>query len=136
MDFAMSWYSFIFPNTALVTATFAVATALQGNTGFRVLGCILTVLLIATWGWVFGMMVRAVVLKQILWPEMQEDRDEGGWKRVAVEAQRREGRGKGRRRGRGQAQLDQEDSTVTRRPSDKGPVEGHGYGNGEEKDRG
>ncbi|EON65264.1 hypothetical protein W97_04502 [Coniosporium apollinis CBS 100218] len=106
MDFAMSWYSFIFPNTALITATFAVATALQGNTGFRVLGCILTVLLIATWGWVFGMMVRAVVLKQILWPEMQEDRDEGGWKRVAIEAQRREGRGKGRRRGRGQAQLD------------------------------
>jgi predicted RNA polymerase sigma factor len=25
------------------------------------------------------MMIRAVVLKQILWPQRQEDRNEGGW---------------------------------------------------------
>jgi len=25
-------------------------------------------------------MLRAIVLKQILWPQKQEDRDEGGWK--------------------------------------------------------
>lgn len=29
---------------------------------------------------VFIMMVRAVILKDILWPQKQEDREEGGWK--------------------------------------------------------
>jgi hypothetical protein len=79
MRFAMNWYSFIFPNTALTTATFGVANALGGNRAFRIVGCILTVALIITWTLVFSMMIRAVYLKQILWPQMQEDRDEGGW---------------------------------------------------------
>jgi hypothetical protein len=79
MHFAMNWYSFVFPNTALTTSTFAVATALDGNRAFRIVGCILTVALIITWVFVFSMMIRAVYLKQILWPQMQEDRDEGGW---------------------------------------------------------
>jgi hypothetical protein len=79
MHFAMNWYSFVFPNTALTTSTFAVATALNGNRAFRIVGCILTVALIITWVFVFSMMIRAVYLKQILWPQMQEDRDEGGW---------------------------------------------------------
>ncbi|CAD0049814.1 unnamed protein product [Aureobasidium pullulans] len=34
----------------------------------------------AGWFFVFGMMIRAVILKDILWPQKQEDRDEGGWK--------------------------------------------------------
>jgi hypothetical protein len=79
MHFAMNWYSFVFPNTALTTATFAVATALNGNRAFRLVGCVLTVAVIITWFFVFSMMIRAVYLKQILWPQMQEDRDEGGW---------------------------------------------------------
>jgi hypothetical protein len=79
MHFAMNWYSFIFPNTALTTATFGVANALGGNRAFRIVGCILAVALIITWIFVFSMMIRAVYLKQILWPQMQEDRDEGGW---------------------------------------------------------
>jgi hypothetical protein len=79
MHFAMNWYSFVFPNTALTTSTFAVATALNGNRAFRIVGCILTVAIIITWIFVFGMMIRAVYLKQVLWPQMQEDRDEGGW---------------------------------------------------------
>jgi hypothetical protein len=79
MHFAMNWYSFVFPNTALTTATFAIATALDGNRAFNIVGCILTVALILTWIFVFSNMVRAVYLKHILWPQMQEDRDEGGW---------------------------------------------------------
>ena len=79
MDFAMSWYSFVFPNTALTTSTFAVATALSHQRGIQILGCVMTVGLIVAWFLVFGMMIRAVVLKQILWPQMQEDRNEGGW---------------------------------------------------------
>ena len=44
----------------------------------------MTIGLIMTWFLVFGMMLRAVALKQILWPQKQEDRDEGGWGRDEV----------------------------------------------------
>jgi len=89
MDFAMTWYSFVFPNTALTTATFAIAKALDGNKPIQYIGCAMTVLLILTWFFVFGMMVRAVHMRQILWPQKQEDRTEGGWKQPSAEEQRR-----------------------------------------------
>lgn len=89
LDFAMTWYSFVFPNTALTTATFAVAKALNGNSAIRAIGCAMTVGLIITWLSVFAMMIRAVILKQILWPQKQEDRTEGGWKEQTAEEQRR-----------------------------------------------
>lgn len=79
MDFAMTWYSFVFPNTALTTSTFAVAQAFGQLRAIQILGCVMTVGLVVTWFFVFFMMIRAVVLKQILWPQMQEDRNEGGW---------------------------------------------------------
>ncbi|KAF2843629.1 hypothetical protein M501DRAFT_994619 [Patellaria atrata CBS 101060] len=89
MAFAMTWYSFVFPNTALTTATFNVARALGSNHGIQIVGCILTVALILTWFAVFFSMIRAVILKQILWPQKQEDRDEGGWDVKTVEHERR-----------------------------------------------
>jgi tellurite resistance protein TehA-like permease len=90
LDFAMTWYSFVFPNTALTTATFSMSYALHGDLTeaigfsrgarpFQILGCIMTVALVALWFFVFAMMIRAVITKQILWPQKQEDRDEGGW---------------------------------------------------------
>lgn len=79
MEFAMTWYSFVFPNTALTTATFAVARALDGNRSIEVLGCTMTVALVLVWLFVVAMMLRALWNKQILWPQKQEDRDEGGW---------------------------------------------------------
>jgi tellurite resistance protein TehA-like permease len=89
MDFAMTWYSFVFPNTALTTATFAIAKALNNNRPIRYIGCGMTILLVVAWCMVFGMMIRAVVIKQILWPQKQEDRTEGGWKQPGIEEQRR-----------------------------------------------
>ncbi|GAM84080.1 hypothetical protein ANO11243_020720 [Dothideomycetidae sp. 11243] len=76
--FAMTWYSFVFPNTGLTTGTFAVGRALN-NKPIQILGCVFAVLIVLTWIFVFGMMIRAVHHKQILWPNKQEDRDEGGW---------------------------------------------------------
>ncbi|KAF2153223.1 hypothetical protein K461DRAFT_137329 [Myriangium duriaei CBS 260.36] len=96
MSFAMTWYSFVFPNTGLTvrmpqcsargpafahklqTGTFAVGLALHSKP-IQVLGCVFTILLVLTWISVFVMMIRAVHLKQILWPQKQEDREEGGW---------------------------------------------------------
>ncbi|KAF2660549.1 hypothetical protein K491DRAFT_688294 [Lophiostoma macrostomum CBS 122681] len=89
MDFAMTWYSFVFPNTALTTATFAVAKALGGNRPIQYVGCAMAVCLVVAWLAVFGMMVRAVLLRQILWPQKQEDRTEGGWTQPSREEQSR-----------------------------------------------
>lgn len=77
--YAMTWFSFIFPNTGLTSATFAVGKALN-NKPIKILGCVFACLLIVMWFFVVTMMIRAVLQKQILWPQKQEDRDEGGWK--------------------------------------------------------
>ncbi|KAJ4354932.1 hypothetical protein N0V95_003398 [Ascochyta clinopodiicola] len=89
MDFAMTWYSFVFPNTALTTATFAIARALDGNSAIRYVGCTMTIALILMWIFVVVMNVRAVLIHQILWPQKQEDRTEGGWKQQTADEQRR-----------------------------------------------
>lgn len=89
MDFAMTWYSFVFPNTALTTATFAIARALNGNLAIRYVGCAMTIALIMMWMFVVVMNVRAVLIHQILWPQKQEDRTEGGWKQQTADEQRR-----------------------------------------------
>ncbi|KAF2718140.1 hypothetical protein K431DRAFT_275313 [Polychaeton citri CBS 116435] len=79
MTFAMTWYSYVFPNSALTTATFAVGEALD-NKAIRIVGCIMACLVIVIWIFVFGKMINAVFKKEILWPQKQEDRDEGGWR--------------------------------------------------------
>jgi len=78
MNFALNWFSFVFPNTALITATFAVGKAFNVR-AIQILGCVMTPLLIATWFFVVVMMIRAIILKQILWPQKGEDRNEGGF---------------------------------------------------------
>ena len=80
----MAWYSFVFPNTALVTATFAIGKAFD-STEIKVLGCVLTVLLIVVYLFVFAMMIRALALGHILWPQQGEDKDEGGFKFEEIE---------------------------------------------------
>lgn len=89
MDFAMTWYSFIFPNTALTTSTFAISRCLNSNKPIAYIGCAMTIALILMWFFVISMNVRAVVIHQILWPEKQEDRTEGGWKQQTAEEQQR-----------------------------------------------
>ncbi|KAF9740348.1 hypothetical protein PMIN06_009620 [Paraphaeosphaeria minitans] len=128
MDFAMTWYSFVFPNTALTTATFAIAKALNGNRPIQYVGCALTIMVIVTWLLVFGMMFRAVKIRQILWPQKQEDRTEGGWKQQSAEEQRRrryegglDGSEEGRSRGWSMAR------TLSRRGRPEGDVRKRGF---------
>ncbi|KAI4139816.1 MAG: hypothetical protein LQ341_004072 [Variospora aurantia] len=77
--FGMNWFSFIFPNTALITATFAVGKAFRSR-GLQIVGCVMTVVLVMAWFVVFGLMIRAIAQKQVLWPQKGEDKDEGGFK--------------------------------------------------------
>lgn len=74
----MTWYSFIFPNTALVTATLAMGKAFT-TIALQIIGTVMAGILVGAWMFVFVMMIRAICLKQILWPQKGEDRDEGGF---------------------------------------------------------
>ncbi|PLB50542.1 C4-dicarboxylate/malic acid transporter [Aspergillus steynii IBT 23096] len=78
MEFSMAWFSFVFPNTALITATFAIGNAFACKP-ILIIGCAMVIPLILMYVFVFGMMVRAIVLRQIIWPQKGEDKDEGGF---------------------------------------------------------
>jgi len=74
----MAWFSFVFPNTALITATFAIGKAFSCN-AISIVGCAAILPLLLMYFFVCYMMIRAVVTHQILWPQQGEDRDEGGF---------------------------------------------------------
>ncbi|PYH44408.1 putative C4-dicarboxylate transporter/malic acid transport protein [Aspergillus saccharolyticus JOP 1030-1] len=78
MVFSMAWFSFVFPNTALITATFAIGKAFSCK-AINIIGCVMVPPLILMWLFVLYMMVRAIVTRQILWPQKGEDKDEGGF---------------------------------------------------------
>jgi tellurite resistance protein TehA-like permease len=80
MPFAMTWFSFIFPQTALTTATFAIGEAFDVYS-LKVIGCVMTCALFVAWFFVVFMMCRAIKQKEILWPQRGEDRREGGFGR-------------------------------------------------------
>jgi tellurite resistance protein TehA-like permease len=81
----MTWFSFVFPNTALVTATFAIGKVFTCPP-IEILGLVMTVALILTYLFVCYMMIRAIVLHQILWPQKGEDKDEGGFQILEIHA--------------------------------------------------
>lgn len=57
----------------------AVGKSLGAN-AISIIGCVMVCILVGVWFVVFTYMIVAVVNKDILWPQKQEDRDEGGWK--------------------------------------------------------
>ncbi|KAI0095614.1 voltage-dependent anion channel-domain-containing protein [Daldinia grandis] len=71
MPFQMTWWSFVFPNTALVTATLALAAALD-STGLRITGCAMAAVLIVVWALVFISMLRCLWNRELLWPKELE----------------------------------------------------------------
>ena len=72
----MNWFSFIFPNTALVTATFAIGKSFSSK-AINIVGCAMVFPLAFMYLFVCSMMIRAIILKHILWPQKGEDKDEG-----------------------------------------------------------
>ncbi|ESZ97130.1 hypothetical protein SBOR_2488 [Sclerotinia borealis F-4128] len=63
----MTWNSFVFPNTALATATLQIGTAF-GSNAIRIIGTVISVLLVIVWLYVLGMLIRALFLKRLLMP--------------------------------------------------------------------
>ncbi|KAI1368895.1 voltage-dependent anion channel-domain-containing protein [Xylaria arbuscula] len=73
MPFQMTWWSFVFPNTALVTATLALAKAM-GSNGLQIYGCVMAAALVLVWIIVFGKMLLSLWRRQLLWPkELDKD---------------------------------------------------------------
>jgi hypothetical protein len=59
--------SFIFPNTALITATAQIGKAFQSH-AIQIFGTVIAVMLVVVWLGVLFLLVRALVLRRILWP--------------------------------------------------------------------
>ncbi|KAL2866828.1 putative C4-dicarboxylate transporter/malic acid transport protein [Aspergillus lucknowensis] len=78
MIFSMGWFSFVFPNTALITSTFAIGHAFSCKP-ILIIGCVMVIPLLLMYAFVVYMMIRAIVLRHILWPQKGEDKDEGGF---------------------------------------------------------
>ncbi|KAK1594993.1 C4-dicarboxylate transporter/malic acid transporter [Colletotrichum navitas] len=68
MSFQMTWWSFVFPNTALITATTSLGKVFQ-NRGLQVSGCVMAACLIVVWFIVFGSMIRSLYQRELLWPK-------------------------------------------------------------------
>ncbi|KAJ2895501.1 hypothetical protein MKZ38_006404 [Zalerion maritima] len=67
LPFLMTWWSFVFPNTALVTATEALGKVFESE-ALKIAGCIMAGVLVCVWFLVFGTMVRAIYQRKLLWP--------------------------------------------------------------------
>ncbi|KAK8107370.1 uncharacterized protein PG998_009383 [Apiospora kogelbergensis] len=68
LPFQMTWWSFVFPNTALCTATSALAKAFD-NTGLRIYSCVMAAILIVVWCLVLMRMLQALWRHEVLWPK-------------------------------------------------------------------
>lgn len=71
LPFQITWFSFVFPNTALVTATLALGTAFKSNV-LQILGCVLAGCLVLVWILVFACMLRSLRRRELLWPKDEE----------------------------------------------------------------
>ncbi|KAK2001281.1 C4-dicarboxylate transporter/malic acid transporter [Colletotrichum falcatum] len=68
MSFQMTWWSFVFPNTALITATTALGKVFQ-NSGLQTSGSVMAACLIVVWFIVFWSMIRSLYRRELLWPK-------------------------------------------------------------------
>ncbi|KAF5006117.1 hypothetical protein FDECE_7489 [Fusarium decemcellulare] len=68
MPFQMTWWSFVFPNTALITATGVMGNVFE-STGLHIFACVMTVAIIIIWAVIFGRMVWSLKHKKLLWPK-------------------------------------------------------------------
>ncbi|KAL6400587.1 malic acid transport protein [Ilyonectria robusta] len=68
MPFQMTWWSFVFPNTALVTATGVMGDIFESN-GLHIFACVMTVGIICVWIGVFVRMLWSLKTKKLLWPK-------------------------------------------------------------------
>ncbi|KAL6860313.1 hypothetical protein ACO1O0_004340 [Amphichorda felina] len=68
IPFQMTWWSFVFPNTALVTAT-EIMSEIFDSRGLQIAGAVMAAALIIVWIIIFITMLRCLKQKKLLWPK-------------------------------------------------------------------
>lgn len=68
IGFQMTFFSFVFPNTALLTATYQIANAFSCRP-LQIVGCAMTGLLVLVWAIIFVTMIRCIWKRELLWPK-------------------------------------------------------------------
>ncbi|KAF4485691.1 Malic acid transport [Fusarium agapanthi] len=68
LPFQMTWWSFVFPNTALVTATSVMGKIFDSN-GLHVFASVMTVGIIIVWALIFTRMCWSLKSRKLLWPK-------------------------------------------------------------------
>jgi C4-dicarboxylate transporter/malic acid transport protein len=74
MKFTLSWWAFIFPNGGLTLAAIQIGKALDSD-GIKAVTSAMSILLVVFWLFTAAFHIRAVWLGQILYPNMDEDKD-------------------------------------------------------------
>jgi len=72
LKFRLNWWAFVFPNTGLTIATITLGKAFRSE-GLKWVGSIMSIMIVATWLFIFSMHVHAVITRRILWPGKDED---------------------------------------------------------------
>ncbi|KAF5604580.1 Malic acid transport [Fusarium pseudocircinatum] len=68
LPFQMTWWSFVFPNTALVTATSVMGKIFDSN-GLHIFASVMTVAIIIVWALIFIRMCWSLKSRKLLWPK-------------------------------------------------------------------
>ncbi|UKZ54773.1 hypothetical protein TrVGV298_008586 [Trichoderma virens] len=68
MPFQMTWWSFVFPNTALVTTTEIMGNIFESR-GLQLCGCAMTIALVIAWVSIFATMITCIKQRKLLWPK-------------------------------------------------------------------
>lgn len=70
--FHLGWWAAVFPNSGFCIATIQLGNALR-NEAILYLGNAMTIAVVVTWAFVLYMNLRAVVVRDIMYPHMDED---------------------------------------------------------------
>jgi tellurite resistance protein TehA-like permease len=73
--FTLNYWAYVFPNAGLVIALVQIANVLSSD-GMKGVCSGATVVLVVLWFFVAIMNIRAVVKGQVLWPGMDEDKED------------------------------------------------------------
>lgn len=93
MHFTLNYWGAIFPNAGLTIALIQIANVLDSD-GIRGVCSAMTVVLVAAWLLIAVLHVRAVLVRQILWPGMDEDMEDIEGAREDEEGEEEEGGGR------------------------------------------
>ena len=75
MTFHLAWWAFVFPNVGFTIAIIKIGEILESD-AIAWVGSALTIILIAVYLFVLGAHIKAVIMKEIMWPGKDEDKEE------------------------------------------------------------